>query len=120
YPPDELIASADLAESDSPRFQIAAAEFPRNEPVDLALRYAMVPTGCFGRVDLAAINPLLQRGIADPQNSCCFARGQQGSAVHGNLPRRFVNRLNRHSNTIRFEFKNSVKTVSPGISGLDN
>src|SRR5208337_1835601 len=72
--PDELVAPADLAEIAAACGDVAALKLLRNQPVDFRFRHAMVPAGRLGALDLAVVDPLLQRRIADAKDAGGFAR----------------------------------------------
>src|SRR6185369_15336119 len=61
----------------TPRPNIAVLQLGGQQAVDLALRNPMMTAGRFGCLDLAAIDPLLQRRVADRQNIRRFPRCQK-------------------------------------------
>jgi len=71
---DELIASADTAESRAALAYFAAVGSPIEKFIDLLLGDTMMTAGGLDGADLAFINPLFERGIADPQDLGGFAR----------------------------------------------
>ena len=99
YPADQLVAAADFPELVATQTNVPALQFFRNQPVDFAFRYAVMASRSFGRFDFAAVNPLLQCGIADSQNVRCFTRRQQ--PLHKNLTI-MQYRIRESANSIRF------------------
>src|SRR5215469_23493 len=73
--PDELIASTDAAESAAPLFNGAGRSDAGQQAIHFHFRYAVMPTGGLSALELALIDPLLQRGIADSQHLSSISRG---------------------------------------------
>src|SRR5437667_370229 len=86
---DELIPAADSAEVAAAPAHGAPRQFFRQQPVNFALRDAMVSAGGFRRLDFFLVDPLLQSGIADPQDIGRLARRQQIQPGHSVFPRRY-------------------------------
>jgi len=84
---DELIASADFAEIAAARGGFASVEGCGNEPVNFGFGDAMVAARGFGGFELAAIDPLFQRGVADAEDVGGFAGGEE--SLHEDEDRRF-------------------------------
>src|SRR5579884_2293308 len=81
---DELVAAADSAEITAARDNVASVQFFREHAVDFAFRNAVMATRSFRGLDLTAIDPLLERGIADAEDAGGFSRGKE--FLHGGLP----------------------------------
>ena len=78
---DELIASGDFAKGATARTDFAAIEFLRNQAINFGFGDAMVAARSFGGFEFATVNPLLESGIADAEDVCRFARGEE--TLHG-------------------------------------
>ena len=108
---NQLVASANLAEMQSPGGQIASLEFLRNQPVNFALGNTVVPAGRLHGLEFAVVNPLLERRIADAQNVCCLAWRQK--FLHGWSPGNAQNSRLRDVYSIRF-YMIGPSTDGPG------
>lgn len=84
---DELVAAADFAEIAAAGCGFAAADGCGYEAVDLGFGDAVVATGSFGGFELAAVDPLFQRGIADAEDVGGFSGGEE--FLHKDEDRRF-------------------------------
>src|SRR5579884_747324 len=81
---DELVAAADSAEITAARDNVASVQFFREHAVDFAFRNAVVATRSFRGLDLTAIDPLLERRVADAEDAGGFARSKK--FLHDGLP----------------------------------
>ncbi len=84
---DKLVASADFAEIAAAGRGFASVEGCGNQAVDFGFRDAMVTARGFGGFELAAIDPLFQRGVADTEDVGGFAWGEE--SLHENEDKRF-------------------------------
>src|SRR5882757_7070894 len=102
--PDQLVSPADLPQIATPSLDVAALQLPREQAIDFAFRDAVVPAGGFYRLEFAAVNPLLQGGVADAQNIRRFSRRQM--LLHNRPPVKkqnsaFIIAISIRFNTIR-------------------
>src|ERR1700730_3716615 len=77
HAPDELIASADLAEVSAAVLDVSALEIFRYQAIDFTLGHAMMTAGGLRGLNLVAVDPLLQRGVAYSQDVGGFPRRQK-------------------------------------------
>jgi hypothetical protein len=78
---NELVASADFAEIAAAGGGFASVEGCGNEAVDFGFGDAVVAAGGLGGFEFAAVDPLLQRGVADAEDVGSFAWGKE--SLHG-------------------------------------
>src|SRR5579871_256042 len=78
---DELIAAGDFAEGAAAFGDFATFERFGDEAVDFGFGDAMMAAGSFGGFEFAAVDPLFEGGIADTEDVCGFARGEE--TLHG-------------------------------------
>src|SRR5262249_24696429 len=76
-PAHKLVASADLSEVFSALLHRPTLWNSGQKAINLGFRNTMMPTRCFDCLDLALVNPLLQRRVAYTQHFARLAHGNQ-------------------------------------------
>lgn len=90
--PDQLIMTADFAKILAAGSNFTALKFFGNQTVNFRFGHAMMAAQRFGRLDLPAVNPLLEGHVADPENIGGFPGSQESLHDHHHQGRLFLQR----------------------------